>query len=202
MIHYFIWGTAVAFLAFSFQAKANMMGISTHPIETDKHLVNTDFNAYMSNGSGSGINARYFYKANEQVSLDIGLGVSEGDRASRIFAGSDFEFLPDYDNQPRMSIKALAETSDEFEQRHYKFGVAPTISKGFNFWGKEGFPFIALPVMVDLNDERDSYKMLTSLAAGVTTYTDMNNLIFNVEANIGLSNSYNSIIAGLSMTMD
>ncbi|MDA8792645.1 hypothetical protein N9N67_05335 [Bacteriovoracaceae bacterium] len=194
----------IVFLLFTtLSVKANVIGISTHPMSERKHAVNTEFSSYMNNGEGLGLNARYNYKASKVLSYDAGIGVSEGERANRLFAGTDYMLFEDYASQPRVSIKSFIETADEFEERHYRLGVAPTLSKGFSFWGKEGFPFVALPVSLDLNDDNDTYETTSALAMGITSfYETKSTLMMNVEANIGLSNSYTSIVAGITLLIE
>lgn len=183
-------------------ASATTIGVSSHPFTMQKQVVTTEFNNYSNNGAGTGMTARYFNRVNEITNIDAGFGITDGDRASRIFMGADFQLIPDYGRQPRVSIKALLETENMDGDRLNSFGAAPTVSKGFAFWGKEAFPFISLPMKVSLNTDENTYETSTALAAGITGRLPINGyekLVGNIETNFSLRNSYSSIVFGLSL---
>jgi hypothetical protein len=189
-------------LLFSTAVSANSVGLSTHPLTMKKQVFGTEFNNYLNNGRGMGLTARYLNRLSEDVNMDAGIGVTDGDRASRFFVGSDIQILPDWDNQPRVSTKVMMETADEFDERHHRFGVAPTVSKGFSMSGEEVFPFVAIPVMIDLNAEDETYRTNTNLAVGMTgriPFEGYENLIGNIEANVGLNQTYTSLVLGVSL---
>ena len=184
---------------------ANIVGVSTHPFTMQKQVMTTEFNSYMGEGGGLGLTARYFNRINEDVSLDAGVGIASGDRANRFFVGSDIMIFPDYDNQPRVSSKVWLETGEVLEERRNKIGIAPTISKGFNFWGSEGFPFLALPVAVDMNETESTYQITTGLGVGITGNIKMNGyeqLIGSIEGNVGFNSGESSIVMGLSLPLN
>jgi hypothetical protein len=194
----------VAILAMSLMgaAFASEMGISTHPFTMKKQVITTEFNNYFSSGNGMGLTARYYRRLNETVNVDLGAGFSDGDRSNRIFAGADLELFPDYGKQPRVSIKGIIERQELFGDTINSFGFAPSVSKGFSFWGKEGFPYLALPMRVALNTEDNTYVTTQSIAAGITGRIPMDgfeNLIGNVEINSSLRNSYTGIVMGISL---
>jgi hypothetical protein len=183
-------------------ASATTIGVSAHPFTMQKQVVTTEFNNYANNGAGTGMTARYFNRINEVTSIDGGFGITDGDRSNRLFVGADFQMIPDYGRQPRISLKGLLETESLNGDRINAFGVAPTISKGFAFWGKEAFPFIALPMKVALNTDTNTYETSTALAAGITGRLPIDGyqkLVGNIETNVSLRNSYSSIVFGLSL---
>lgn len=183
-------------------AMANTVGLSTHPFTMKKQVVTTEFNNYTSNGAGAGITAKYLQRVNEQVAIDAGFGITDGDRANRMFVGGDFSLIPDYGRQPRVSVKGILETMDFDGERINSFGAAPTISKGFSFWGKEAFPFLAVPVRVSLNADENTYETSTALAAGITgrlPFEGYENLVYNFEANMSVRNSFSGFVMGLSL---
>lgn len=183
-------------------ASASTIGVSTHPFTMKKQVVTTEFNNYMTNGTGAGITAKYFQRLNEQINFDAGFGITDGDRSNRIFMGADFGLLPDYGRQPRVSIKGLLQTEDFDGNRINSFGAAPTISKGFSFWGKEAFPFLAVPMRVGLNADTNTYETSTAVATGITGRLPMDgyeNLIYNFEANMSVRNSFTGFVMGLSL---
>jgi hypothetical protein len=183
-------------------AQATTIGVSSHPFAMKNQVVTTEFTGYMSNGTGMGLTARYFNRVNEDINLDIGVGVTDGERANRAFLGADFQIFPDYGDQPRISLKAMGETADEFSTRYNSLGVAPTISKGFSIDGHEVFPFVALPMRVAMDAEDGTYETQTALALGATgrlPFEGMDNMVGNIEANVGLRNSFSSIVLGISL---
>ncbi len=195
---------ALGTLILSGAAMATTVGVSTHPFSARKQVITTEFTSYNSNGAGAGLNARYFNKLNERTNFDAGFGISDGDRASRIFLGADYQIFPDYGRQPRTSVKALLETADFDGSRINSFGAAPTVSKGFSFWGREAFPFVSLPIKVGLNTDENTYETSTALAAGITgrlNIAGMRNLVGNIETNFSLRNSYTSIVMGVSLPL-
>lgn len=195
---------AMTALCLSAGASASTVGLSTHPFTMNKKVITTEFNSYLSKGAGMGITAKYFQRLDSRLNVDAGVSVSDGERASAFMAGADYEFFPDYGRQPRFSAKALIESADVDGDRVNNFGVAPTLSKGFAFWGREAFPFVALPVSVGLNTDEGTYETSTALAAGITGRLPIEgyqNLVGNLETNIGLRNSYTAIVMGISMPL-
>lgn len=191
-------------LCFSFGAAASTIGLSTHPFSMEKKAITTEFNSYLSSGDGTGITAKYYQKLDDRLNVDAGVSVGNGNRASSFMLGADYELFPDYGRQPRISAKALLESSNIEGDRVNNFGVAPTLSKGFSFWGKEAFPFVALPLAVGLNTDEGTYETNTAFAAGITGRIPLNgfeNLVGNLETNIGLRNSYTAIVMGISMPL-
>lgn len=183
-------------------AMASTVGVSSHPFSFNKHIVTTEFNNYMSNGSGTGLTARYFQRINEKLNFDAGFGFTDGDRASRITAGADYMLIPDYGRQPRFSIKGLLATENLDNDRVNSFGIAPTISKGFSFWGNEAFPYMAIPYNVSLNTDQGTYDTSTAVALGVTGNLNVGgfrDLVGNFETNFSVDNSYTAVVMGVSL---
>jgi hypothetical protein len=195
-------GLLLSTVLFGTLAQASTIGVSSHPFTMKKQVVTTEFNNYLSNGTGTGITARYFQRLNEGINVDAGVGITDGDRANNMFIGADFEMIPDYGRQPRVSVKALLDTMDFDGDRINSFGAAPTISKGFAFWGKEAFPFLAVPLKVSLNADSDTYQTSTAVAAGITGRLPVEgyeNLVYNFETNMSIRNSYTGFVMGISL---
>ena len=187
---------------FTMSASASTIGVSAHPFTMKKHIFTTEVGSYLTNGTGTGITAKYFQRVNDRVNFDAGFGITDGDRASRMFMGADVEMTPDYGRQPRFSVKGSLETEKIDGERINSFGAAPTISKGFSFWGNEAFPFVSLPVKISLNDSTSEYETVTALATGITgrlPVAGMRDLTGNVEANFSLRNGYTALVMGLSL---
>ena len=184
------------------------MGISTFPLEEDKKVLSAEVTGIVSNGGGVGLQARYTQKLNTVSSVDAGLGISGGERSARLFAGYDYELFPDYDIQPRTSVKAFIENSKEFGTRRNILGLAPTVSKGFSFWGQEAFPYISLPYGISLDGKRNQYETTLSANIGVSGVIPAENLITNkpitanAEAISGLKDSFSGVFVGFGYPIE
>lgn len=179
------------------------IGVSTHPLEEKKHFVNGELTTIMQKKTGPslGLQARYVQRIAEKFTLDGGIGVANGERANRIFAGIDTVIFPDYKYQPRTSVRAYVENANEFNSRHNILGVAPVVSKGLSFWEKVAYPFFAVPMELNLDSSTSKYQTSVRLSLGATApvgVTDGKPLIGNVEANINVANSYSSVFAGVT----
>ncbi len=184
------------------------MGISTFPLEQDKKVLSAEATGIVSNGGGVGLQARYTQKLNELSSVDAGVGISAGERSARLFAGYDYELFPDYDMQPRTSIKAFVENSKEFGTRKNILGVAPTVSKGFSFWGQEAFPYLSLPYGISLDGKRNQYETTLSANLGISGMIASEYLMVNkpVTANaeliVGLKDSFTAVFFGFGYPIE
>lgn len=183
-------------------------GISTFPLAVEKKIISAEATGILSDGGGLGMQARYSQKLTESTLIDAGLGISGGDRSARIFAGYDYEIFPDYNVQPRTAIKAFFENSKEFGLRRNIFGIAPTFSKGFSFWGHEAFPYLSLPYGISLDGSKNSYNTTLSANLGVTGQVSAETLGTNkpltasVEAIIGLKDSFTGVFIGLGYPIE
>jgi len=181
------------------------VGYVTHPLLPKKRLIAADFAGNFSSGGGIGVQASYTSKINRDATFDFGMGMSGGERSSRLFAGLDYEFFPDYGNQPRISMKISLENTKEFNQRFNTISFTPTFSKGFNFWGQEAYPFVALPFGVALNDDTNVYETTVNLNLGATTrlpFEGYTNLTAKFEATVGIKDSWTGAFLGLSLPIN
>ena len=186
------------------QAFGNTVGLSTHPFSMKKNALSAGIDNYFSNGEGTGFSARYLRRINQSLNVDAGFGFTDGDRSSRFFAGADYEIIPDYGRQPRVSIKGLLENTDFDGDTVNSIGFAPTISKGFSFWGEEGYPFLSLPYRIHLNDDTGEYETAIGLTLGMTgnlPIDDFRNLIGNIEATIDIDNNYSALVLGIGYAL-
>ncbi len=181
-------------------------GISTFPLSVDEKFISAEATGITSSGGGFGMQARFTQKLNEKSSADAGLGISGGERSARLFAGYDYELFPDYESQPRFSVKAFLENSKEFGIRRNILGIAPTVSKGFSFWGREAYPYLSLPYGISLNGSQNSYQSTLSANIGINAHLprewSSKQLTANAELNLGLKNSFSGIFAGVSYPIE
>ncbi len=196
---------AIMSSVFTVSAVASTIGVSNHPFAVRDHVITTEFNNYASAGSGMGLSANYLRRINESINMNAGFGITDGSRASRFIVGSNIRILPDYGRQPMVSVKGTLETENIDGDRINSFGVAPTISKGLVLWGKEAYPYLALPLRVSLNTNESTYETSTALAAGISgrvPWLGARDLVGNIETNISLRNSYAALMMGVSLPIE
>lgn len=187
------------------QAFAYGIGQSTYPMLEKQHMLATEITGITSTGGGVGMQARYTRKMAKQLVLDGGVGIGSGDRSNRVFVGADWEIFPDYMNQPRFSVKTTLENAKEFKNRRNILTVAPTISKGFSFWGREAFPFVAIPFGVQLINETKQYETIANLNLGILgklPIEAMKKFTASAEATVGIKDSYTGVFLGLSYPLN
>ncbi|PIP95197.1 MAG: hypothetical protein COW00_13680 [Bdellovibrio sp. CG12_big_fil_rev_8_21_14_0_65_39_13] len=176
-------------------------GYSTYPLSMEKTLIGAEFTGITSNGGGVGVQGRFTQRVNSKFNYDAGIGISGGQRSSRIFAGADYELFPDYENQPKISLKSTIQNSKDFDRRVNSVSLAPTVSKGFSFWGEEAFPFISLPYAINLDSQSSTYNTSFNVNVGITGKLPIegySNLIGMLEATVSVKDSFTGIFAGVS----
>lgn len=187
------------------QTLAYGTGYVTYPLMPEKRIVSTEFTGIASDGGGVGLQGRFTQKINEKLIVDAGMGIAGGERDSRFFLGADYELFPDYMEQPRISTKVTYTNAKEFDVRRNIFTVAPTISKGFSFWGHEAYPFLSLPVGVNLNGDNKTYESQINTNLGITGNLPIEgyrNLMGTVEATIDVKDSFSGFFVGLSYPLN
>jgi len=191
-------GTA---LLFSSSAFAIGLGYSTFPLQKHDRLLGVESTAVITEGGGIGVQGRYSHKFDRKTTFEGGLGMGGGDQDAWMFLTTDTEIIPDYANQPRISVRGSFENVKEYGERTTIFSVAPVFSKGFVFWGHEGFPYVALPIGVNLNGHNNSYQTTTQLSMGINGHLPIRGyekILGNVETFINLKNRYSGALVSLS----
>ncbi len=192
----------IAGLTLSAGALAHGVGYSTFPLTKNKKLISTEMTGDLSTGGGMGLQARFVTRPDFiKGTFDAGIGIAGGDRDFRLFTGYDHELYPDYKNQPRISVKGMLERVTEFGDTKNKITFSPNVTKGFSFWGHEGYPYIGLPVGLALNASNQTYENVAELAMGVTgkfPVRGYTHLTANLEANLNVLNSYSGVRVGIS----
>lgn len=193
--------TALSGILLTSNAWSLGMGVSSYPMLSGKKLITSEFTGITSEGGGIGLQARYTQKLNKKMTLDAGIGISGGEHANRFFTGVDFELYPDYARQPKVSLRTSIEVANEFHQGRTKLGLAPTVSKGFSFWGKEAYPYIALPIGVSLNGDSKTYQSTFTANLGINgnlPISGYKHLQANSELQLNIKDSYTSLVFGVS----
>lgn len=198
----------IAMVLGSNTAHAYGTGLSTFPLEAEKKVISTEVTGIVSSGGGMGLQARYTQKLNEDVTADAGLGISGGQRSARLFAGYDYQLIPDYESQPRTSLKAFVENSKEYDKRRNILGIAPTLSKGFVIYDHEAFPYISLPYGISLDGSQQSYKTTLSANIGITGIlpgdflSSTKKITASAEAIVGLKDSFSAVFVGFGYPIE
>jgi len=193
-------------LGFSSQVFASYgTGYSSYPMMSDKKFFSTEVTGITSTGGGVGAQVRYGQKINSALLIDAGVGISGGERTNRIFAGADYEIFPDYLNQPRVSVKTTITNAEEFGTRRNILSIAPTVSKGFSFWGYEAFPFVSIPMGLSLESGSKTYETISSFNVGITGNLPIerySHLTGTLEAIVDLKDSYSGVFMGVSFPIE
>ena len=184
---------------FSITAWAQGHGISSYPLRLKEHYVSVELSGIFSDGSG--LQARYSGRLNSDWTLGWGFGFSGGAKANYVFVNADYEIYPDIELQPRFSVKTALERSYEYGQNHIKVGGTPLFSKGFYFWGREGFPFVGFPLALDLNTDNQTYALTSQVAFGFSMPVQKK-LFANFEMNMNVQNSYSGMFLGFSYPLN
>ena len=190
---------------FSVNAFGYGVGWSSYPLKLKERFISAEFTGIFKEGGGAGVQGRYTHKLYRNFVFDAGAGISGGKRESRLFAGADYEIFPDYGNQPHFSVKTTVERAIEFDATTVVIGAAPIVSKGFSFWGKEGYPYFSLPVGLGLNTDEGTYHTRINATFGINgpiPVKGYEKLSANVEAKINLKNTYSGIFLGVSYPLD
>jgi hypothetical protein len=192
-------------ILFSTQSWSSGVGLSSYPLMIDKKFVSLEMTGNLSSDGGFGIQGRYTQKLFSKMALDAGIGISGGKRSGRIFAGLDYEFFPDYMKQPRFSVKAMLQNVKEGINRKNVFGITPIFSKGFSFWGYEGFPYGSIPLAISLDSAEKSYETVANISLGIAgkiPFSGYNHLTANLEGMLNLKDSYSGLFFGLAFPMN
>jgi hypothetical protein len=180
-------------------------GISTFPLQEQQKFISAEFTGITSSGGGLGLQSRFTQRINEQSVVDAGLGIGGGERSARLFAGYDYAILPDYDYQPKTSIKAFVENAKEFGVRRNVLGIAPTFSKGLSVYEKEIYPFLSLPFGISLNNKNNTYNSSFSANLGVSAQIPTENsktLTASAEAVIGIKDSFSGVFVSVGYPIE
>lgn len=180
-------------------------GIISHPLRIKDKMITTEFTGILSNGTGMGMQARFTQKVDPKLIVEAGAGVQDGERNNTLFLSADYTLLPDFGRQPKFSLRGTLETSYEFNSRVTNLNVSPLFSKGFNFWGREAYPYLSIPLGISLDSAEGKYNITTALSVGMTgklPFDGFKKLIANLEGKFNIKNSYTAMFMGFSYLID
>jgi hypothetical protein len=180
-------------------------GVTTYPLPVGFGGLTTEYVGIIAKHSSQGLQTRYTHKLNESVAMDGGFGFSDSTRDKRLFIGTDVEVFPDYAKQPRFSVKGFFEHAVEFDNKLYLIGAVPTVSKAVSLGGQICYPFFALPVSLQLNNETKKYGVRTWLAFGGTSafkFRGTKDVILGVEGNINVNDAFTALYAHVTLPFE
>jgi hypothetical protein len=188
-------------ICFSLASFGYGVGQISYPLLVNSKLVSTEFTGIVSNGGGIGLQGRYTQKINKYTYFDAGAGISGGDRSNRFFLGADYEIIPDYENQPKISVKTNYENANEFGNRKHVLSFAPVVSKGLIVSEKEIYPFFSMPLSLNLDYAHNTYITSISASAGFSMKLPVEgyqHLTGSFEGAIGLNDSYSGVLISIA----
>lgn len=188
----FLLASLVSLSAFSYG-----LGVVTHPFKLKKSVITGELATIMSDGSGFGPQFRYTNRLTQNFTLDTGFGFGSGERESRFFIGGDYSFFPDVKKQPRLGTKFTFERAKEFDRTRTILGFTPNLSKGFFFGKQKVYPFIALPLELNLDTKAERYAFQSRLSLGATLPI-FKQWVANGQLDINLDDSFSAFYLGAS----
>lgn len=179
------------------------LGVSTYPLPAKSGALTTEFTSFLSNGSGVGLQARYLHKLSEVVQVEGSMGAASSDRSRRFALATDVELLSDFENRPRFALHPFIERATEFSESRNIIGIYPVLSKGYVFKEKAGYPFISVPISIATNTDKNPAQFRAALTGGIVgklpfEFAEGRNLLVNLEGSLNISNSFSSLMLGLT----
>jgi hypothetical protein len=185
----------IAFLFLTFSAHANIVGISTHPLNSEGKVLSAEMTGYMSERNEIGAGLRYTQEVDRYKVFDFTAGGGQDSRGLNLGMGMDFELLSEDISQPRISIKPFFQHQRFDDTSSSLIGAAPTLRKGLSISGQEFFPYLAIPTGIKVDSETEEFVYLASLTLGASMpFPGANNdkILLSVEGNksMGASSDY------------
>ncbi len=159
----------------------------------EARVLSAEMTGYMSQRNEMGAGVRYTQNFNGNL-LDVTAAGAQDSRAMVLGAGMDFEVLREDMNQPRVSVKPYAQQLSFEGTSSTLVGAAPTLRKGIATFGKEIFPYVALPNGVRIDSDSQEFVFYSSLTFGASMAIPQSQerLVISLEANknLGASSDY------------
>ncbi len=191
----------IALCTLSTSLLASNVGVSSLPLHEYKNMFSLEYNQQLSGSTNPGMQVQYLYSATKKIGFDAALRISKNDYLGFV-AGATYEVLPDYNKQPRFSLRAFYERENWDGADFNNFGISPTTSKGFNFNSIHLYPFAAAPTKISIYEDSDDVRLASSLAFGVNgkiPNSRYQNIQAHIEANINLKNTISNLSLGASI---
>ncbi len=184
-----------------FNVYANEVGWSVYPLQENQKIITAQFGGVFTGSGGFGMTASYLQKLSPKWDVEAGAGYTGGDSGFTIYGSGNYELFPDYEKQPKLSIKGWYQYSDENGESVNRFYASPLVSKSTLLWGHQVFPYAAIPTGVNLNYDNKNYSLFSALALGISgniPFEKMKNMLMLLEAKLNITGAYSGLSLGLS----
>lgn len=166
-------------------------------LETKKWSVGFEPEVAISNGTGLGLNFKPKYGVNDMINVQGLFGPGTGRRQGRVGLLVDFEWFPDYENQPGIATAAFTEYYDLEDGGILKLGAKPMIYKTFHGQGAIYTPFVSVPI--GWNNQSGSVEGFVQIVLGsMITLPSTDRWKFSAEAGFDAKNAYSYLSGGVT----
>lgn len=202
MLKKILFALYVFFLVTS--AHSNEVGWSVYPLKENQKIITAQFGGVFSGEGGYGITASYLQKLSPKWDVEAGAGFTGGDEGFTLYGAGNYELFPDYDKQPKVTLKGWYQYSDVSSSSVNRFYISPLVSKSTVLWGAETFPYVGIPTGVNLNYDNKQYSLFSALTLGISgniPWEKMKNVMMLVEAKLNITGAYSGISFGFSHSL-
>lgn len=155
-------------IALPFSALANVMGVSTHPLNEEARVLSAEVSGYMSQQQEVGMGLRYTQEVDRDQLLDFSASGGQDSRSFIGGVGMDYALLREDVFQPRISLKPYFQYMKVDATTSSLFGFAPSLRKGLSVYGQEVFPYLAIPSGIMINNSSNEFDFYSSLTVGAS----------------------------------
>lgn len=177
-------------------AQAGVFDLASH-LEAKQWSVGFEPEVSLSNGTGLGLNFKPKYGVNDLINVQALFGPGTGRRQGRLGLLADFEWFPDYENQPGISTAFFTEYYDLEDGGQLKLGAKPIISKTFYGQGANYTPFVSVPI--GWNNQSGRVEGFVQIVLGtMVKLPTTDRWKFTGEAGFDAKNSYSYLSGGVT----
>ena len=191
---------SLLFFLISASTQASIVGLTTHQLSEEARVLTAQTTAYMNQRHEMGFGLRYTHGIQQGQLLDVYAGGAQHSRGFSFGAGMDFELLSDEGAQPRVSLKPFYQHQKFESSKLTNLGAAPTLRKALDILGTNVYPFLAVPMGIQIDSSDDEFVYLASVSFGVSMAipNTEERLVVNLEANKNLGAASDSLSALIS----
>lgn len=191
---------SLLFFVLSTSLQASVVGLTTHQLNEEARVLTLESVGYMNQRHEMGFGLRYTHGVQQGQLLDVYAGGAQHSRGFSFGAGMDFEILSDEGYQPRVSLKPFYQHQKFESSKLTNLGAAPTLRKALAIFDTNFYPFIAVPVGVQIDSSDDEFVYLASVSVGASMAipNTEEKLVVSLEGNKNLGAASDSLSALIS----
>jgi len=155
-------------LLISVSAKASVLGISTHPLDSRARVLSAEMTGYFSQHHEMGMGMRYTQDVDATTRADFMAAGGQDSRGLIAGGGVDFEMIHEDVSAPRFSVKPFVQYIRFETASDTVLGVAPSMRKELSIQGFEFFPYLGLPAGMKIDTTTDEFVYYASLSLGAS----------------------------------